>query len=240
MEAAGRSFREQLGALQLTEAADGVQARGRTDPRRCPPRVGRGGAGRAPGRGRESARSTRRRVGRGHVAPTRRHRPTSRDLDFHGRTGWRGPAPCFSRAPQRSLRSCSSGAWASDPGKRKTSLRRLDRSWSGGRDRGDRDAAVRQRNRSRDWRRSSRHRGDGSGCALQIAAAQNAFDGARVDGRSALLQLERHAASMRQFADAVVARERGDWLTASWRCSDRLDRGGARPSSPRSSRTEDG
>ncbi len=52
----------------------------------------------------------------------------------------------------------------------------------------------------------------------QIAAAQNAFDEARnwADGRAALLQLvERHAAPMRMLADAVVARERGDWLVSA-------------------------
>lgn len=218
-EALGQSFREQLGALQLSEAADGSR--------------------RAAGLIRDAslresveetaehlnsaARALEALVGAWDEGTWRRRAvidPRAEDPDFTDVVGVARPGALLLPGSGGSPDRVPLGAWASDPGNMENLfLRRLDRGWSEDETVGIVTLLCVSGTIAGLEAIQPAIAGDGKRLRpSQIAAAQNAFDEARTwaDGRAALLQLvERHAAPMRMLADAVVARERGDWLVSS-------------------------
>ena len=218
-EALGRSFRVQLGSLQLAEAADGSRLAA--------------GLIRAEAL-RESVEETAEHLDAAARAMdalvsawdegTWRRRavidPRTDDADFTDVVGVARPAALLLPGNAGSPERVPLGAWASDPGQMENLfLRRLDRGWSEDETVGIVTLLCVSGTISGLEAIQPAIAGEGKRLKpSQIAAARNAFDEARTwaDGRSALLQLvERHAAPMRMLADAVVAREQGDWLVSS-------------------------
>lgn len=218
-EALGRSFRVQLGSLQLAEAADGSRLAA--------------GLIRAEAL-RESVEETAEYLDAAARAMdalvsawdegTWRRRavidPRTEDSDFTDVVGVARPAALLLPGNAGSPERVPLGAWASDPGHMENLfLRRLDRSWSEDETVGIVTLLCVSGTIAGLEAIQPAIAGEGKRLKpSQIAAARNAFDEARTwaDGRSALLQLvERHAAPMRMLADAVVAREQGDWLVSS-------------------------
>ena len=218
-EALGRSFRVQLGSLQLAEAADGSRLAA--------------GLIRAEAL-RESVEETAEHLDAAARAMdalvsawdegTWRRRavidPRTDDADFTDVVGVARPAALLLPGNAGSPERVPLGAWASDPGHMENLfLRRLDRGWSEDETVGIVTLLCVSGTISGLEAIQPAIAGEGKRLKpSQIAAARNAFDEARTwaDGRSALLQLvERHAAPMRMLADAVVAREQGDWLVSS-------------------------
>lgn len=218
-EALGRSFRVQLGSLQLAEAADGSRLAA--------------GLIRAEAL-RESVEETAEHLDAADRAMdalvsawdegTWRRRavidPRTDDADFTDVVGVARPAALLLPGNAGSPERVPLGAWASDPGQMENLfLRRLDRGWSEDETVGIVTLLCVSGTIAGLEAIQPAIAGEGKRLKpSQIAAARNAFDEARTwaDGRSALLQLvERHAAPMRMLADAVVAREQGDWLVSS-------------------------
>lgn len=218
-EALGRSFRVQLGSLQLAEAADGSRLAA--------------GLIRAEAL-RESVEETAEHLDAAARAMdalvsawdegTWRRRavidPRTDDADFTDVVGVARPAALLLPGNAGSPERVPLGSWASDPGHMENLfLRRLDRGWSEDETVGIVTLLCVSGTIAGLEAIQPAIAGEGKRLKpSQIAAARNAFDEARTwaDGRSALLQLvERHAAPMRMLADAVVAREQGDWLVSS-------------------------
>lgn len=218
-EALGRSFRVQLGSLQLAEAADGSRV----------------AAGLIRGEAlRESveetaehldaaARALRSLIDAWDEGIWRRRAvidPRTDEAEFTDVVGIARPGALLLQGEGGAPDRVPLGAWAADPGQMENLfLRRLDRAWSEDETVGI--VTLLCVSGTIAGLEAIQPAITGEGKRLrpsQIAAAQNAFDEARTwaDGRTALLQLvDRHAAPMRMLADAVVARERGNWLVSS-------------------------
>lgn len=146
--------------------------------------------------------------------------PRTEDAEFTDVVGIARPGALLLPGAAGSPEKVPLGAWAADPGHMENLfLRRLDRNWSENETVGIVTLLCVSGTLAGLEGLEPALVGDGKRLRpSQIAAAQKAFDEARswADERPALLQLvERHAAPMRMLADAVVARESGDWLRSS-------------------------